>query len=62
MDMKPTPEVLKSIIKKGKNELNRDYVGLLMSSFSAGLDIGFGPLLMGVFQTMSASSFGDLTT
>jgi len=62
MDMKPTPEVLKSVIEKGKNELNRDSVGLLMSSFSAGLDIGFGPLLMGVFLTLSASGFGDLTT
>src|SRR6056297_2308007 len=62
MDMKPTPEVLKSVIEKGKNELNRDNVGLLMSSFSAGLDIGFGPLLMGVFLTLAASGFGDLTT
>ena len=62
MDMKPTPEVLESVIEKGKNELNRDNVGLLMSSFSAGLDIGFGPLLMGVFLTLTASGFGDLTT
>ena len=60
--MKPTPEVLQSVIEKGKNELNRDYVGLMMSSFSAGLDIGFGPLLMGVFLTLSASGFGDLST
>jgi len=62
MDMKPTTEVLRSIIEKGKHELNRDFVGLSMSSFSAGLDIGFGPLLMGVFLTLSASGFGDLTT
>ncbi len=60
--MKPTTEVLRSIIEKGKHELNRDFVGLLMSSFSAGLDIGFGPLLMGVFLTLSANGFGDLTT
>ncbi|MDZ7808809.1 MAG: formate/nitrite transporter family protein [Gracilimonas sp.] len=60
--MKPTTEVLESIIEKANNELNRDYVGLSMSSFSAGLDIGFGPLLMGVFLTLSASGFGELTT
>lgn len=60
--MKPTTEVLRLIIEKGKHELNRDFVGLLMSSFSAGLDIGFGPLLMGVFLTLSPNGFGDLTT
>lgn len=51
-----------SIIEKGSNELNRETNGLLLSSFSAGLDIGFGPLLMAVILTLSAGSYGDLGT
>jgi formate/nitrite transporter FocA (FNT family) len=60
--MKPAKDVLKSMIDKGKHEIDRDTDGLLLSSFSAGLDIGFGPLLMGVILTLSAGSYGDLTT
>lgn len=60
--MRPTSDVLESMIEKGMHELNRDFVGLLLSSFSAGLDIGFGPLLMGVLLTLSPGSYGDLGT
>ncbi|MFQ3275290.1 MAG: formate/nitrite transporter FocA (FNT family) [Candidatus Nanohaloarchaea archaeon] len=60
--MKPAREVLQSMIDKGSHEINRQTSGLLLSSFSAGLDIGFGPLLMGVILTLSAGSYGDLTT
>jgi formate/nitrite transporter FocA (FNT family) len=60
--MKPAREVLQSMIDKGSHEINRETGGLLLSSFSAGLDIGFGPLLMGVILTLSAGSYGDLTT
>jgi formate/nitrite transporter FocA (FNT family) len=62
MSMKPTREVLQEMIDKGSHELNRDTDGLLLSSLSAGMDIGFGPLLMGVILTLSAGSYGDLQT
>lgn len=60
--MKPAKEILESIIDKGAHELNRESDGLFLSSLSAGLDIGFGPLLMGVILTLSAGSYGDLQT
>lgn len=60
--MRPAREVLQSMIDKGSHEINRQTSGLLLSSFSAGLDIGFGPLLMGVILTLSVGSYGDLTT
>lgn len=39
-------EVLAEEIEKGVLELNRPRVGVFLSGLSAGLDIGFGPLLM----------------
>jgi formate/nitrite transporter FocA (FNT family) len=60
--VKPAREILASMIQKGKHEIERGSDGLLLSSFSAGLDIGFGPLLMGVILTLSAGSYGDLRT
>jgi len=60
--MKPAREVLASMIEKGKHEIDRGADGLFLSSLSAGLDIGFGPLLMGVILTLSAGSYGDLST
>ena len=60
--MKPAREVLESMIEKGSHEIERSADGLFLSSLSAGLDIGFGPLLMGVILTLSAGSYGDLTT
>ncbi|WP_394346022.1 formate/nitrite transporter family protein [Halorubrum sp. BOL3-1] len=42
--------------------MHRERSGLLLSGFSAGLDIGFGPLLMAVALTLSAGSYGDLPT
>lgn len=50
------------MIEKGKHEIDREGDGLFLSSFSAGLDIGFGPLIMGVILTLSAGSYGDLQT
>lgn len=58
----PTSDVLKSLIDSGLHEIERDRLGLVLSSFSAGLDIGFGPLLMAVVLTMSQGGFGDLGT
>lgn len=60
--MKPAKDVLRSMIEKGKHEIDRETDGLFLSSLSAGLDIGFGPLLMGVILTLSAGSYGDLST
>lgn len=60
--MKPAREILASMIEKGKHEIDRDADGLFLSSLSAGLDIGFGPLLMAVILTLSAGSYGDLQT
>ncbi|WP_435064677.1 formate/nitrite transporter family protein [Halobaculum sp. EA56] len=59
---KPTRRVLGSLIDSGVHEMNREWSGLLLSGLSAGLDIGFGPLLMGVVLTLSEAGFGDLTT
>ncbi len=60
--MKPAREILQSMIEKGSHEISREKEGLFLSSISAGLDIGFGPLLMGVILTLSAGSYGDLGT
>ena len=60
--MRPAREILESMIEKGSHEIDRDKDGLFLSSLSAGLDIGFGPLLMGVILTLSAGSYGDLQT
>jgi formate/nitrite transporter FocA (FNT family) len=60
--MKPAREVLADMIEKGNHEIDREKSGILLSSFSAGLDIGFGPLLMGVILTLSTGGFGDLGT
>lgn len=57
--MKSARETLIDMIDKGNHELDRESSGLLLSSLSAGLDIGFGPLLMGVFLTVSATGYGD---
>lgn len=62
MNQTPTPDILERLIEKGLHEIQRERNGLLLSSFSAGLDIGFGPLVMAVLLTLSAGGFGDLTT
>lgn len=43
--------ILQTQIREGLSELRRPADGLLLSSLSAGLDIGFGPLLMAVLLT-----------
>ncbi|ADB60471.1 formate/nitrite transporter [Haloterrigena turkmenica DSM 5511] len=58
----PTPEVLESLIDSGLHEIYRETTGLVLSGFSAGLDIGFGPLLMAVMLTLSTGGYGDLQT
>ena len=61
-EQKPTQSVLDSLIGSGLHEMRRERSGLLLSGLSAGLDIGFGPLMMGVVLTLSANGFGDLGT
>ncbi|WP_049970061.1 formate/nitrite transporter family protein [Haladaptatus cibarius] len=60
---KPRESILASQIDEGLNELERPTNGLFLSALSAGLDIGFGPLLMVVLATLVGSSWGTpLTT
>ncbi|MFC6769408.1 formate/nitrite transporter family protein [Natrinema soli] len=58
----PAPDILESLIESGLHEIEREPIGLLLSGFSAGLDIGFGPLLMAVLLTLSDGAYGDLGT
>lgn len=62
MQQMPSAAVLDSLIEDGLHEMRRERSGLLLSAFSAGLDIGFGPLLMAVLLTLSDGTFGDLST
>ena len=62
MEQTPPKEVLDSLIESGKHEIQRESSGLFLSSLSAGLDIGFGPLVMAVILTLSTGGFGDLLT
>ncbi|MFB6235375.1 MAG: formate/nitrite transporter family protein [Halopenitus sp.] len=58
----PTSHILETLIVNGQHEIEREPTGLLLSGLSAGLDIGFGPLLMAVLLTLSPGGYGDLTT
>ncbi|WP_368277066.1 formate/nitrite transporter family protein [Halorussus halobius] len=58
----PTTDVLDNLIETGVHEIERERLGLVLSGFSAGLDIGFGPLLMAVLLTLSEGGFGDVGT
>ncbi len=60
--MKSAKTILEDMIEKGSHEIDRDADGLFLSSLSAGLDIGFGPLLMGVILTLATTGYGNLGT
>jgi formate-nitrite transporter family protein len=47
--------VLEQHVQQATEELERPALGLFLSSLSAGLDIGFGPLLMAVIASSTAS-------
>ncbi len=51
--------ILDTQLREGLSELNRPADGLLLSALSAGLDIGFGPLLMAVLLTTVGLSNAD---
>ncbi|WP_158058749.1 formate/nitrite transporter family protein [Halorussus halophilus] len=59
---KPKESILASQIDEGLNELERPASGLFLSALSAGLDIGFGPLLMAVLATLVGSAWGEPLT
>ncbi|WP_435100890.1 formate/nitrite transporter family protein [Halarchaeum sp. P4] len=54
-------DILARQIRSGLNELQRPADGLLLSALSAGLDIGFGPLFMGVVLTLTAGVYDHAT-
>src|SRR5690348_13248434 len=45
--------ILEQHVAQAQEELERPAGGLLLSSLSAGLDLGFGPFLMAVMLTLS---------
>jgi formate/nitrite transporter FocA (FNT family) len=59
---KSKEEILAQEIEDGLEELERPADGLFLSGVSAGLDIGFGPLLMAVLLTVVGESWGEPTT
>jgi formate/nitrite transporter FocA (FNT family) len=61
-EQKTSRTVLDSLIDSAVHEMNRERSGLLLSGLSAGLDIGFGPLMMAVILTLSEGGYGDLVT
>ena len=61
-EQKTSQDVLGSLIDSALHEMKRERSGLLLSGVSAGLDIGFGPLVMAVVLTLSPNGYGDLTT
>ena len=56
---KTKQEILAEEITRGLEELERDTRGLFLSGLSAGLDIGFGPLLMAVLLTFAGDAWGE---
>ncbi len=55
-------DILDIQIRRGLSELERPTTGLSLSALSAGLDIGFGPLLMAVILTTAGvAGTGELT-
>lgn len=58
----PRESILASQIEEGLNELERPANGLFLSALSAGLDIGFGPLLMAVLATLVGGAWGEPLT
>lgn len=55
-------DILNIQIRKGVQELERPTAGLFLSSLSAGLDIGFGPLAMVIVLSLTSGVFGQAVT
>lgn len=54
--------ILEQHMAQAQEELERPAGGLLLSSFSAGLDLGFGPFLMAVILTLSGGTWPHALT
>ncbi len=54
--------ILEQHVQQAQEELERPAKGLLLSGFSAGMDLGFGPLLMAVVLTLTRGEFSRATT
>jgi formate/nitrite transporter FocA (FNT family) len=59
---KAPQEILSQEIEDALEELRRPTPGLLISALSAGLDIGFGPLLMAATMTLVGEAVPGLTS
>lgn len=57
----PRRSILAGEIESGMEELERSASGLFLSGVSAGLDIGFGPLLMAIFLTLGEGSLSSFS-
>ena len=55
-------EILALQITRGQQELDRRSDGLLLSALAAGLDMGFGPLLMAVMLTIASGVYAQPLT
>ncbi len=59
----PSEDILATQIGEGMDQLQRPTSGLLLSALSAGLDMGFGPLLMAATYFLVSDAWGEpLTT
>jgi formate/nitrite transporter FocA (FNT family) len=54
--------ILEQHIQQAEEDLKRPTAGLLLSALSAGLDLGFGPLLMAVIGTLATPTLGRAVT
>jgi formate/nitrite transporter FocA (FNT family) len=54
--------ILEQHIQQAEEDLERPAGGLLLSALSAGLDLGFGPLLMAVIGTLATPALGRPVT
>lgn len=58
----PYEDILAVQVKRGMEEIDRQAGGLILSSVSAGLDIGFGPFAMVIFLSLVGPGFGEFFT
>lgn len=54
--------ILREQLNEAMGELERPAEGLFLSALSAGLDIGFGPLLMATVATLAVGVWSEATT
>ncbi len=57
---RPAREILSHQISEGLNELQRSAGGLLLSGISAGLDVGFSALMIGIVLSLDAEKLPPL--